>query len=116
MATDQKYEILSFVFGLTNELHESSGIHRATRGVEENFARARMAGEEVKADRNDFAHVTACVSAAPLDKFGSDRIGMRIARFADVVEKEFQWLLHFHQHKSKVVVLWRIGHPLPQFA
>lgn len=94
MAANEKNKILSVVFGLTNDLYESSGIHHAAYRVEEDLAGAGMPGEEVKASRDNLAHVAACVPAAPLNEFRGYGIRMRIARFADVIEKEFQWLLH----------------------
>lgn len=117
MAANEKDQVLSVVFGLTDELNESRRIPHAARGVEENLACTRMPGEKVKAGGNNLAHIAGRVAAASLDKFRSNGVRMRVARFTDVIDEELQTgLLNFHQYKRKVIVLRRICHPLLQLS
>lgn len=90
MTANKKDDILSFVFGLAEQMDESDGIQTAARRVEKDLARAGMPGEEIKAGWSDLAHIAACITAASLEEFRGNSVGMRVARSADVIEEEFQ--------------------------
>lgn len=90
MAANKKGEIPGFIFGLPDEFDELLGIHGATRRIEKDLARAGMPGEEIKTGWSDLVHIAACITAASLEEFRGNSVGMCVARFADVIEKKLQ--------------------------
>lgn len=90
MPANKENKILGIVLSAPDQLSESGGVKRTARGIKEDFARSWMPGEQVKPPRNNLAHVAGCVTAAPFLEFRGNGVCVRIARFTDVIQEEFQ--------------------------
>jgi fructokinase len=74
---------------------------RSAGGVQEDLARGGVLGKHVEPAWIDLAHLAFCISPAALHKLGRNRIGVFVARFADVVEIDF--------HRSSIMRILSIG-------
>ncbi len=90
MSTDQEQEIARLVFSLRDELNERRRVEGPATGIEEDLAGGRMPVKQVKAMRNNFAHVADGVTADTLQELGRDGVRMGITRFADVIQEDLQ--------------------------
>lgn len=90
MPADQKDNILSLLLCFLNRFHKCGRVQGSTRGVEENFARAAVPGEQVEALGMNLTHFATGVASGSLDELRSDCVGVRITRFTNEVNEEFQ--------------------------
>lgn len=92
VSTDQKHEILRFVFRPFDQMDEGGRIELTPRGVEEHFSGTGVLAEQIESMRNNLAHLTFGVAGTSLEKLGGHTISMDIACFADVIEEELHAL------------------------
>lgn len=88
MTADEKHKVLRLPCCGAEDLNESSRIQGAACRVEKDLARRRMPCKKVKSLRDDFAHFAGGIAAAALDKLGSNRVGVFIARFAYEIQED----------------------------
>ena len=88
MTADEEDEILRIAGGAFDDLDESGRIEGASGGIEKDFARARVFGEQIEAARLNFAHLTSGKTRGALYELSSDGVGMGVARFADVIDEQ----------------------------
>ncbi len=87
MAANQKYQILPFQFGALDNLNKARCIDYSSTGIEKNLTSAGMFCEKIDALRINLTHLARCVAASSFDELGGNRVGVRIAWFADEIDK-----------------------------
>ena len=90
VTSDQEHQVLRIEFCTAKEIGELRRVHGAAGGIEEDAARGRMFRDEVNAAGVDFGHRARHVASGALEELGGDGVRVRVARFADEIEIEFQ--------------------------
>ncbi len=88
MAAHQKNQLHRFLFRALYKLNKCARIQRPSRRIQKHLPRRRVPFEKRKPARHNFTHFTSDIAAGPLQKFGSYRVGVLIAGFANKVHKQ----------------------------
>src|SRR5271165_4923139 len=87
---DQKNQIARFLLGLAQQRSKLRRIERLPSRIEHQLASRWMLHPRIEPPSLHFPHLASHIMTGPLQIILGHRVGVRIARLADVVEENFQ--------------------------
>ncbi len=91
MTSQEKDKILTLTLCFLDDAHERRRIDGSSSRIEKDFAGRGMAREKIESRGIDLAHLAFRIAAAAFQELCRDRVRVRIASLADVIDEYFHF-------------------------